>query len=45
MPGVAWGEFFLVIWEGFQVVGVGKEEKEKRKEEKGRKRINRKKKE
>ena len=36
MPGV--GGIFQVIWEGFQVVGVGKEEKVKRKKKKGRKR-------
>ena len=32
------GEFFQVIWEGFQVVEVEKEEKSKRKENKGCKR-------
>ena len=35
---LGWGEFFQVILEGFQVVGVGKEEKRKRKEKKRRKR-------
>ena len=34
LPGGGRG-FFQVIWEGFQVVEVGKEEKRKRKKKKG----------